>query len=158
PGTARPAIAGDRQAAPPAKDQGPLGGMTAPKLRPPVAITPEHRLDGFACGETALDDWLKRRALRNHASGASRCFVICEEEVVVGYYSLSAGGISHVDAPKPTRRNMPDPIPILLLGRLAIDRRYHNLGFGSALLRDAMLRSVAVAGNAGVAAILIHAI
>lgn len=132
--------------------------MTAPKLTAPAAISPEHRLDDFACGEPALDDWLKRRALKNHASGASRCFVICHGVRVVGYYSLSAGGVSHVDAPKPMRRNMPDPIPILLLGRLAIDRQYHNQGLGSALLRDAMLRSLAVAGNAGVAAILIHAI
>ena len=132
--------------------------MTAPTLTPPAGISPEHGLDAFACGEPALDDWLKRRALRNHASGASRCFVICEGTEVVGYYSLSAGGISHVDAPKPMRRNMPDPIPVLLLGRLAIDRRYHNRGLGSALLRDAMLRSIAVAGNAGVAAILLHAI
>jgi GNAT superfamily N-acetyltransferase len=132
--------------------------MTAPRQAPPTAITPEHKLDTFSCGEPSLDDWLKRRAFKNHASGASRCFVICDGDEVVGYYSLSAGGISHVDAPKPMRRNMPDPIPILLLGRLAIDRRYHNQGLGSALLRDAMLRAVAVAGNAGIVAILLHAI
>jgi GNAT superfamily N-acetyltransferase len=76
----------------------------------------------------------------------------------MGYYSLSAGAISHEAALKAMRRNMPDPLPLLLLGRLAIDRHYHNRGLGSALLRDAMIRAVSVAGNAGVSAILLHAI
>jgi GNAT superfamily N-acetyltransferase len=133
--------------------------MTAPgSLAPPTAITPEHLLAGFDSGEPSLDDWLKRRALKNHASGASRCFVLCDGMEVVGYYSLSAGGIGHAGAAKAMRRNMPDPIPVLLLGRLAIDRRFHNQGLGSALLRDAMLRAVAVAGNAGIVAILVHAL
>jgi len=77
---------------------------------------------------------------------------------VIGYYSLSAGMISHEAAPKAMRRNMPDPLPVLLLGRLAVDRRYHNQGLGRALLRDATLRAVNVAGNAGVFAILVHAL
>jgi len=132
--------------------------MTAIQLTAPAAIAPDHVLTDFDSGEPSLDDWLKRRALKNHASGASRCFVIRAGLEVAGYYSLSAGGISHTDAPKAMRRNMPDPIPVLLLGRLAIDRRYHNQGLGSALLRDAMLRAVNVAGNAGIVAILVHAL
>jgi GNAT superfamily N-acetyltransferase len=132
--------------------------MTGVSLAPPAAITPDHVLADFDSGEPSLDDWLKRRALKNHASGASRCFVICAGTQVVGYYCLSAGGIGHTDAPKAMRRNMPDPIPVLLLGRLAIDRRYHNQGLGSALLRDAMLRAINVAGNAGIVAILVHAL
>jgi len=117
-----------------------------------------HELSDFNCGESSLDQWLKQRALKNHAAGASRCFVLCAGAAVVGYYSLSAGAISHEVAPKAMRRNMPDPLPLLLLGRLAIDRRFHNQGLGSALLCDAMMRAVTVAGDAGVFAIMVHAI
>jgi GNAT superfamily N-acetyltransferase len=127
-------------------------------LSPPESLSNAHALEGFDCGEPSLDDWLKKRALKNQASGASRCFVICDGKAVVGYYSLSAGGIQHEVAPNPMRRNMPDPLPALLLGRLAIDRRYHNQGLGRALLRDAVLRAVHVAGNAGVFAIFVHAL
>lgn len=127
-------------------------------MKPPSPITTDHNLTNFDCGEPSLNDWLKRRALKNHASGASRCFVVCSGATVIGYYSLSAGAISHESAPKALRRNMPDPLPVLLLGRLAIDKKYHNQGIGQALLRDAMLRAVNVAGNAGVFAILVHAL
>lgn len=132
--------------------------MTLPRLSAPVPIAPEHELAAFDSGQPSLDEWLKRRALRNHQSGASRCFVACTGADVVGYYSLSAGAIGHESAPKAMRRNMPDPLPVLLLGRLAVDKRYHNQGLGSALLRDAMMRAVAVACEAGVFAILLHAL
>ena len=115
-------------------------------------------LDPFTSGESSLDEWLKKHALKNQASGASRCFVICDNKKVIGYYSLSAGAISHENVPKVMRRNMPDPLPVLLLGRLAIDKKHHNQGLGSALLRDAMIRAVSVAGDAGVFAILLHAL
>ena len=92
------------------------------------------------------------------AAGASRCFVLCAGTAVVGYYSLSAGAIGHDTAPKAMRRNMPDPLPILLLGRLAVDKRYHNQGLGRALVRNAMMRGLNIAGNAGVFAILVHAL
>lgn len=127
-------------------------------LIPPVPLTVDYVLDDFACGEPALDEWLKKRALKNQASGASRCFVIAEDRSVVGYYCLSAGAISHEAAPKAMRRNMPDPLPIVLLGRLAIDRRFHNQGLGQALVRDAMLRTVHVARDTGVFAVLVHAL
>ena len=132
--------------------------MTVLALSPPVPITLGHNLTEFACGVLSLDEWLKKRALKNHAAGASRCFVVSAGVSVIGYYCLSAGAISHEVAPKGMRRNMPDPLPVLLLGRLAIDHRYHNRGIGSALLRDAMLRSVSVASDAGVFAILVHAL
>ena len=132
--------------------------MTARAPSPPEPLSASHALDGFACEESSLDDWLKRRAVKNQASGASRCFAVRDGRSVIGYYSLSAGGILQEAAPKPMRRNMPDPLPVLLLGRLAIDRRYHNQGLGRALLRDAMLRAVHVASDAGVFAILVHAL
>jgi GNAT superfamily N-acetyltransferase len=132
--------------------------MTALHLTPPAPITSFHELADFDSGELSLDEWLKKRAFKNHATGASRCFVLCAGASVIGYYSLSAGAISHEAAPKAMRRNMPDPLPVILLGRLAVDRRYHNQGLGQSLLRDAMLRAVNVAGDAGVFAILLHAI
>lgn len=127
-------------------------------LSQPVPISAEHQLAGFDSGELSLDEWLKKRALKNQVSGASRCFVLCNSKKVVGYYSLSAGAISHEIAPKVMRRNMPDPLPVILLGRLAIDKNYHNQGLGSALLRDAMIRAVSVADEMGVFAILVHAL
>ncbi len=132
--------------------------MTRLALTPPTPITAGHALADFDCGELSLNEWLKRRALKNHAAGASRCFVLCTGATVVGYYSLSAGAISHESAPKALRRNMPDPLPVLLLGRLAVDKRYHNQRLGQALLRDAMMRALSVASDAGVFALLVHAL
>ena len=127
-------------------------------IKLPATITADHDLATFDCGEASLNDWLKRRAFKNHASGASRGFVVCSSATVIGCYSLSAGAICHESAPKNLQRNMPDPLPVLLLGRLAVDKRYHNQGIGQALLRDAMLRAVNVASNAGVFALLVHAL
>lgn len=127
-------------------------------LTPPTPISSEHSLTDFCSGESSLDEWLKKRSLKNQASGASRCFVLTNKEIVIAYYSLSAGVISRENAPKSAQRNMPDPLPVLLLGRLAVDKKYHNQGLGSALLRDAMMRSVNVANNTGVFAIIIHAL
>jgi GNAT superfamily N-acetyltransferase len=135
-----------------------MGEVSALDLTPPSPIRADHQLSNFDSGELSLNDWLKKRALKNHVSGASRCFVVCSGVEVIGYYSLSAGAISQEAAPKAMRRNMPDPLPILLLGRLAVDKRYHNQGIGQALLRDAMLRAVNVAEEAGVFAILVHAL
>jgi GNAT superfamily N-acetyltransferase len=132
--------------------------MTAVHLTPPAPIASGRELADFNSGESSLDEWLKKRALKNQAAGASRCFVVCAGAAVIGYYSLSAGAISRESTPKAMRRNMPDPLPVLLLGRLAVDRRYHNRGIGQALLRDAMLRAVNVSGEAGVFAILVHAL
>jgi GNAT superfamily N-acetyltransferase len=135
-----------------------MGEMKELDLTAPAPINADHVLEDFESGEPSLDQWQKKRALKNHTSGASRCFVVCNGKAVIGYYSLSAGAISHEASPKTMRRNMPDPLPVLLLGRLAVDRRYHNQGLGQALLRDAMIRAVAVSRDAGVFAILVHAL
>jgi GNAT superfamily N-acetyltransferase len=127
-------------------------------LSPPVPLSADHLLSDFESGESSLDEWLKKRAVKNQASGASRCFVICQKNTVIGYYTLSAGVIAHESAPKQMWRNMPDPLPVLLLGRLAIDKNYHNQGLGSALLQDAMMRAINVAQEAGIFAILVHAL
>jgi GNAT superfamily N-acetyltransferase len=135
-----------------------LGKIIVTHLSAPAPISIEHDFFNFDCGEPSLNEWLKKRALKNHLVGASRCFVICDHHKVIGYYCLSAGAISHEASPKEMRRNMPDPLPVLLLGRLAIDMEYHNKGLGSALLRDAMIRAVHVASDTGVFAVLVHAL
>jgi len=132
--------------------------MNVLNLSSPTPILVDHETIDFNSGESSLDEWLKKRALKNQASGASRCFVLCNNKKVIGYYSLSAGAISHEAAPKTMRRNMPNPLPVLLLGRLAIDNSYHNMGLGSALLRDALIRAISVANDAGIFAILVHAL
>jgi GNAT superfamily N-acetyltransferase len=133
--------------------------MTLPTLHPPTPIRPDHRVEDFDSGVPVLDDWLRKRALNNQTSGASRTYVICtDDDVVVGYYCIAAGAVAHEHAPKPLRRNMPDPIPVIVLGRLAIDTRYHRLGLGRGLLKDAVLRTIQASELAGVKAILVHAI
>lgn len=122
------------------------------------ALAQLHDLDPFDCGIAVLDEWLKRRARRNEAEGASRTFVISDGPRVVGYYSLSAASIIHQDAIGKVRRNMPDPVPALLLGRLAVDRNWHGRGLGGDLLSDAVLRAVGAAELIGIRAILVHAI
>ncbi|HEX5665897.1 MAG TPA: GNAT family N-acetyltransferase [Hyphomicrobium sp.] len=118
-----------------------------------------HLLDDVDCGEAMLDDWLRRRALSNQQSGASRTFVVADEDGRVrGYYALAAGAVSHQLATSGVKRNMPDPLPVMVLARLAVDRRAQGLHLGAALLRDAVLRAVAVSRNAGVRALLVHAL
>jgi GNAT superfamily N-acetyltransferase len=135
-----------------------MGEMIALNLTPPKPIMVDPKLDNFDSGELSLNEWLKKCAYENHAVGASRCFVLCAGTDVISYYSLSVGAISHEVAPKAMRRNMANPLPVLLLGRLAVDKRYHNQGIGQALLRDAIMRAVNVSGDAGVFALLVHAL
>jgi GNAT superfamily N-acetyltransferase len=133
-------------------------GKVAGTISAPEKLTPAHDLSQFECGEPELDDWLRRRALRNEEGGASRSYVICAGRQVVGYYALAAGAAAHANAPGRVRRNMPNPVPVMVIGRLAIDLRFQGRGIGSALLRDAVLRTAQAAGIAGIRAILVHAI
>jgi len=135
-----------------------LGTLTPKKLSPPEFLTEHHRLDGFVCEEPALTDWLKKRALKNQVEGASRTFGVCDGANVVGYYALAAGAVSHVAAAGSVRRNMPDPIPVMVLGRLAVHAEWTHQGIGRGLLKDALLRTLSVARDAGIRAILCHAI
>jgi GNAT superfamily N-acetyltransferase len=127
-------------------------------LSAPAPLTAEHDLEQFSSGTPPLDDWLKRRARQNEISGASRTYVIAEGRRVVGYYGLAAGSVLHEASTGRVRRNMPDPVPAALLGRLAVDRGWRGKGLGAALLRDAVLRVVGAAGTIGVRALLVHAI
>jgi GNAT superfamily N-acetyltransferase len=133
------------------------GTSDATQLRAPEPLAPDHELDHFESGVASLDEWLRRRARRNEAEGASRTFVVCAGRRVVGYYSLAAGSILRSAASGNVRRNMPDPVPVLLLGRLAVDRAWHGKGLGADLLSDAVLRTIGAAESVGVRAILVQA-
>jgi predicted N-acetyltransferase YhbS len=124
----------------------------------PTPLTERHRVDVFRCAETVLEIWLKQRAGKNQLEGASRTFVICENNAVIGYYCLSAGSVAREAAPGSLRRNMPDPIPVVVLGRLAVDIGWSGKGLGRGLLKDAVLRTGGIASEIGVRAMLCHAI
>lgn len=128
-------------------------------LRAPEPLDATHTLDGFHCGERSLDEWLLRRALPNQSTGASRTFVVTDaSKQVLGYYALAAGAVAHEESTSNVRRNMPDPVPVLVLGRLAVDQRAQGIKLGAALLQDAVLRAQSVSRNAGVRALLVHAL
>lgn len=124
----------------------------------PELLNATHHLDDFDCGEEALNSWLKRNALKNQQNQASRTFVVCQNNNVVGFYALAAGSVSHQFVSGGLRRNMPDPIPVVVLGRLAIDLAHQGQQLGAALLKDAVLRASAVSQQVGVKALLVHAL
>jgi hypothetical protein len=129
-------------------------------VRAPEPIHAGHDLNGFDCGEAPLNDWLRRRAIRNEEAGASRTYVSCADpgNRVVGYYCLAAGAVARSSAPGRVQRNMPEPIPVMVLGRLAVDRRHRGPGLGRGLLKDAVLRTLQAAEIIGIRAILVHAV
>ena len=124
----------------------------------PEPLSPAHNCEVFDCGEPVLNDWLKHRALKNEDAGASRTFVVCQDNNVVGYYGLATGSVMHKDAPSKIKRNMPEPVPVMVLGRLAVDKDAQSMGIGRGLLKDAILRTITVAKQAGIKALLVHAL
>jgi GNAT superfamily N-acetyltransferase len=127
-------------------------------LTAPSPILESHVIGNFSSGVPVLDDWLKRRARSNQASGASRTYVVCENERVVAYYALSSGAIEAESTTGRIRRNMPDPVPVAVLGRLAIEQSYQGRGLGRALMRDAATRVLQAANIIGIRGIVIHAL
>lgn len=128
------------------------------KISHPIPINPELDLHRFDSGNSVLDNWLEKKALRNEKNRASRTFVVCQEHMVVGYYSLAVGSVRRDLVISRLRRNMPEPIPVMILARLAVDLGWQGRGLGSDLLRDAILRTIQASELAGIKAILVHAI
>lgn len=127
-------------------------------LSAPEPLTRHHQIAAFDSGVTSLDDWLKRRAVQNQESGASRTFVTCEEKRVVGFYALASGAVAPVSAHGRFRRNMPDPVPVVVLARLAVARTHQGQGLGRALFQDAARRVIYAAEAIGVRGLLVHAL
>lgn len=129
------------------------------QLNAPTLLTANHQVGGFDSGKPSLDDWLKRRALKNQSEGASRTYVVTSDAGdVFAYYALAAGSVIAAGATGAVRRNMPSPIPVVILARLAVDRRLQGKGFGTALLKDALLKTMQAANTIGVRALLIQAL
>lgn len=128
------------------------------EISAPEHLNESHDLATFDSGVPVLDDWLKKRALANEEKGASRTYVITAGGRVVGYYALATGAVSAQQATGRIRRNMPDPIPVMVLGRLAVDKAFQDRGLGAALLRDSLLRTRQAADIVGIRAMLVHAI
>jgi GNAT superfamily N-acetyltransferase len=127
-------------------------------LAAPQPIDEDHETGAFDSGVPILDDWLRRRARANQASGASRTYVVCENRRVVAYYALASGSVDINAATARVRRNMPDPVPIAVLGRLAIERTHQGRGLGRALAQDASRRVLQAADIIGIRGIIVHAI
>jgi GNAT superfamily N-acetyltransferase len=129
-------------------------------MRPPEPLGDQHQLEGFDCGEESLNRWLRQRARHNERLGVSRTLVVCHgrSNEVIAYFCLSAGAIVLAEVPGRLRRNTPDPMPVVVLGRLAVDRRHQGLGLGRALVADALIRSLQARQRIGARALLVHAI
>jgi GNAT superfamily N-acetyltransferase len=132
--------------------------MSPGTISPPARLSPDFEVESFDSGELVLDQWLRRRALQNEVAGASRTYVVRAGRKVVGYYSLAVGAVPHVDSPGRLKRNMPDPVPMMVLGRLAVDKSFQGKGIGADLLRDGVLRITQAGEYAGIRGILVHAI
>jgi GNAT superfamily N-acetyltransferase len=132
--------------------------MSEGTLSAPEKLAAGDDLSDFNSGVAALDDWLRRRAAQNETAGASRTYVVRSGTKIAGYYSLAVGAIAHEKVPGRVKRNMPDPVPVMILGRLAVDKSYQGQGIGEGLLRDAVLRTMQAAEIAGIRALLVHAI
>ena len=125
--------------------------------RGPEPLEESHNLQGFDCGNEALDDWLQRRALRNQREGSRRTWVVTDSTRVVGYYASATAVLARVEATGRAARNQPDPLPAMLLGRLAVDREYQGRGLAAALLKHFLLKALEVADLTGVRLVLVHA-
>jgi GNAT superfamily N-acetyltransferase len=119
-------------------------------------LNEEHDLSGFECGAAEIDDWLRKRAWKGQIAGNANVFVYEHNGEVLGFYAVVTGGVEHTAAPKTVTRNAPNPIPILLLARLGVDRRGQGRGIGRALVQDVLLRSLGIANSVGFRALVIH--
>ena len=127
-------------------------------LLAPVLLHAQHQTDQFSCGVASLDAWLKRRALKNQIQGASRTYVACQGDRVVAYYAIASGAVTCNEATGRLRRNMPDPIPVVVLGRLGVDSSLHGQGLGRSLVRDAALRILQAADVIGIRGMTVQAL
>lgn len=127
-------------------------------LQAPESLTAQHDVTSFCSGVETLDRWLQHRALKNQMSGASRVFAVCDGNHVLAYYALASGAVAVESASGRFKRNMPDPIPVVVLGRLAVDQTLHGKGIGRALVQDACRRVLQAASAIGIRGMIVHAL
>ncbi|OCQ54100.1 Acetyltransferase (GNAT) family protein [Photorhabdus australis subsp. thailandensis] len=127
-------------------------------INDPILLTDDHNVDNFNSGVDTLDNWLIDRALKNQKENASRTYVVSENKNVIAYYSLATGSIMSEEAISKFKRNMPNPIPVIILARLAVDKNYQGKGFGRYLVKDASIRVAQAADLVGVRGLIVHAI
>ncbi len=126
-------------------------------LSSPEPLAPHHQLDNFDCGKPSLNEWLVRHARQAQASGSAKTFVVVETNRVVGYFSLTVGQVDRLDAPERIRKGMGQyPLPVVVLARLAVCKQNQGQGIGFGLLQDAILRTLLIAEQAGIRAMLVH--
>ena len=128
-------------------------------LAVPVPLQAVHRLDTFDCGKPALNEWLTRHARQAQGSGSAKTFIAADHDQVGGYFSLTVGQIDTIDAPERIRKGMGQyPVPVVILARLAVSLQYQGCGIGIGLLQDAIRRTLLIAEQAGIRAMLTHPI
>lgn len=132
--------------------------MTASDPAEIETLSASHDLSSFSCGKPSLDRWLRARALPNQDTGDSRTFVVLDAGRVVGFYALTTASAARTGLPGALRRNAPDPVPLMLLGQLAVATSHRGQGIGARLLRDALVRVAAAARLAGFRALATHPI
>jgi predicted N-acetyltransferase YhbS len=130
-----------------------MAGLTKPR-----PLTGDDDRDGFDCGRASINQWFRRRAWRNQQSGASRTNIVCDVDsgAVVGCVSLCAAQIERAFLPKSAQRNQPDPMAAILLGQLAVDRRFQGRGYARSLVRFALMISVRFSRDVGCFGVLTH--
>ena len=128
-------------------------------LRATGPLDAHHQLDGFDCGKPALSEWLLRHARQAQGSGSAKTFVVADDDRVAGYFSLTVGQIDTLDAPERIRKGMGQyPLPVVILARLAVSKQDQGRGIGFGMLQDAIRRTMLIAEQAGVRAMLTHPI
>ena len=129
----------------------------APELTAPAPIGAAHDVSRFDCGKAPLTDWLRTHAAKSEGLSA-RSYVVCAGQFVAGYYSIATGSVAHSATSAKLRQNMPDPIPVIVLARLAVDKEYQGRGIGSGLLKDALARILEASRIVGTRAVIVHPI
>ena len=126
-------------------------------LSAPEALNRGHFLESFDCGKPVMNEWLLRHALQAQNSGSARTFVVAEDDRVVGYHSLTVGQVDTLEAPERIRKGMGQyPLPVAILARLAVSIHHQGRGIGRGLLQDAVRRTLLIADQAGIRALLAH--
>lgn len=130
----------------------------SPSFKPAQLLCATHDVAAFDSGEPTLDNWLKRHALKNNELGATRTYVSLSGERIAGFVSMTVGELHHSSAIGSMRRNMPDPIPVTVLARLAVDRHYQGYSLGRSLVHEALVRSLQAANQVGIRGMIVHAL